>query len=253
MRRQRHAVAFDSTRNVTVLFGGEDGLSGRRSDTWEWNGTTWTDVSPGGTAGVNYPTTREDHAMAFDAVNGVVVLFGGDDGPSLSDTWTWNGTTWSDLSPGGIAGTDYPDARSYHAMAFVTGKNAVTLFGGYTGTFLRDDTWEWNGTAWTDVSPAGTSGTDFPAARRRHAQAYDSARGVMVLFGGDDGAARLSDTWEWNGTSWGKPNITGTAGVDYPTGRNFHAMAFDSSRNTVVLFGGYIGGAAFNSDTWEYK
>ena len=39
------------------------------------------------------------------------------------------------------------------------------------------DTWEWIGTAWTQVATVG------PAARTRHAMAYDSDRGVTVFFG----------------------------------------------------------------------
>jgi hypothetical protein len=31
---------------------------------------------------------------------------------------------------------------------------------------------------------------------------YDTARGVTVLFGGNDGIRNLGDTWEWDGSSW---------------------------------------------------
>ncbi len=37
---------------------------------------------------------------------------------------------------------------------------------------------------WDNVSPAGTEGVDFPSARYSHTMAYDSAREVVVLFGG---------------------------------------------------------------------
>ncbi|MDD4868814.1 MAG: hypothetical protein PHQ28_17415, partial [Mycobacterium sp.] len=37
--------------------------------------------------------------------------------------------------------------------------------------------------------------TDGPSARGGHAMAYDSARGVVVLYGGDF----LGETWEWDG------------------------------------------------------
>ena len=40
--------------------------------------------------------------MAYDAATGQLVLFGGFDqqhGADLNDTWTWNGTTWTQLSP----------------------------------------------------------------------------------------------------------------------------------------------------------
>jgi len=48
-------------------------------------------------------------------LNGTVVLFGGcptiDCSAPLSDTWTWNGTGWTQI---GVTG---PSARDGHAMA----------------------------------------------------------------------------------------------------------------------------------------
>ena len=91
---------------------------------------------------------------------------------------------------------------------------------------------------WTNVSP--TSG---PLPRYRHAMAYDSQRGVTVMFGGtSSGSNYLADTWEWNGSSWTQVSTTG------PSARREHAMAYDSLRGRIVLFGGccYLG------DTWEW-
>lgn len=42
-------------------------------------------------------------------------------------------------------------------------------------------------------------------------------------------------------------------GVRTPPGRRQHAMAFDSRRNTLVLFGGFIEGQGFVADTWEWN
>src|ERR1041384_4804856 len=71
-------------------------------------------------------------------------------------------------------------------------------------------------TAWVRAS-APISG------RYGHAMAYDSARGVTVLFGGFAGDY-LSDTWEWNGTVWTRRTVTG------PPGREYAAMVFDAAR-----------------------
>ena len=48
--RRSHAMAYDSQRNVTVLFGGYSGggPSGIRGDTWERDGTSWTQVASTG-------------------------------------------------------------------------------------------------------------------------------------------------------------------------------------------------------------
>ena len=43
-----------------------------------------------------------------------------------------------------------------------------------------------------------------PDARSQHAMAYDSRRGVTVLFGGVRyySESAFDDTWEWDGESW---------------------------------------------------
>src|SRR5690349_1996970 len=87
------------------------------------------------------------------------------------------------------------------------------------------------------------AGAQAPAPRDYHAMAYDSIRGVTVLFGGTGGSS-LGDTWEWDGFSWALRSMTG------PAPRAQHAMAFDSSRGRVVLFGG-IGNSTYG-DTWEW-
>jgi len=56
---------------------------------------TWTRVSP-----ATSPPVRDSASMAYDSATGSVVLFGGANGGSdLNDTWTFNGVTWTRLSP----------------------------------------------------------------------------------------------------------------------------------------------------------
>lgn len=73
--------------------------------------------------------------------------------------------------------------------------------------------------------------------------AYDSARGVCVLFGGWNGSDRLGDSWEWDGNAWIE-RMTGG-----PSPRIGHTLAFDTARNMVTLFGGDVNG--LNGETWE--
>lgn len=75
-------------------------------------------------------------------------------------------------------------------MAYDRARGVTVLFGGFSGSNLLNDTWEWDGTTWAQASP-----TTSPTARVLHAMAYDSTRGVTVLFGGADGGL-LGDTWE---------------------------------------------------------
>jgi hypothetical protein len=76
--------------------------------------------------------------------------------------------------------------------------------------------------------------------------AYDSARGVTILFGGQEGflGPDSDETWEWDGNTWTQRITSG------PTAREDHAMAFDSARQVVVLFGGWHHG--FDGETWEW-
>jgi len=132
--RLYHAMAYDSARRVTVLFGGYC-----NGDTWELDGTTWTQRAVSG------PTGRAGHAMAYDAARGVTVLFGG---CGNGDTWEWDGTTWTQRSTTG------PSPRWLHAMAYDSTRGVTVLFGGLAGSSLKGDTWEWDGTTWTQRNMA---------------------------------------------------------------------------------------------------
>ena len=78
--RASHAMAYDSARGRTILFGGIGGSF--LGDTVEWDGTTWTQRVP-----ATSPSARTYHAMAYDSARGVTILFGGANGSYLGDTW----------------------------------------------------------------------------------------------------------------------------------------------------------------------
>jgi hypothetical protein len=146
-----------------------------------------------------------------------------------------NAQTWTQISATG------PSGRRYHAMAYDSQRGVAVMFGGASGTsgssFLGD-TWEWNGTTWSQRATTG------PSSRSGPKMAYDSQRGVTVLFGGRDANSVASaDTWEWNGNLWTLRASTG------PSARSNHTMAYDSQRGVIVLFGGSIG-LAYLGDTW---
>jgi len=75
--------------------------------------------------------------------------------------------------------------------------------------------------------------------------AYDSVRGVTVLFGGLDANYHNDETWEWNGTSWTLKSSTG------PSARHSHAMAYDDANGVTVLFGGEDE-SFLDGETWEW-
>ena len=76
-------------------------------------------------------------------------------------------------------------------MAYDEARQRTVLFGGLVG---GDETWEWDGTNWTQLKP-----TVSPSSRMHHAMVYDSKRGRTVLFGGTAGG---DETWEWDGKNW---------------------------------------------------
>lgn len=180
-RRTRHSMVYDSVRQAVILFGGEGQTHSLLGDTWVYPPLTWQSLSTTG------PSPRIDSAMAFDSVRNKVVLFGGrDNTTSLGDTWELSGSTWTQVFPSGPV----PSARSMHSMVFDSTRGKVILFGGWTVTgAIVGDTWEFDGTRWTQVALAGPA----PSARYNHQMVYDSARQRVVLMGGYGQA----DTWEF--------------------------------------------------------
>lgn len=228
--RDLAALAYDSVRGVTVLFGGRADTYSFLQDTWEWSNGEWAQRFPS-----TSPSARSAHAMAYDSARGRTVMFGGFDGGWPTSTWEWTGLDWLEWTP-----AISPPGRTGHAMAYDSGRGVVVLFGGF-GASNMGDTWEWDGTNWLARTPANS-----PPARQLHAMAYDSVRGRVVLFGGSGDSGMLNDTWEWDGLTW-----LPRASVNNPSARNSHALAYDSNRQRVILFGGSNNSSDFN-DTWEW-
>ena len=151
-------------------------------------------------------------------------------GPAASGTS--HGTIASPPALGTIAG---PPGRSSSAVAYDGRNRDVVLFGGLaTGATIYGDTWTWDGRQWTQRKPATQ-----PPARYGASMVYDAARKVVLLFGGWDDqqiAHGLQDTWTWDGANWSRERP-----VTSPLPRGFAAMAYDSRRRVVVMFGGHEG------------
>ena len=129
-------TAYDATTGTVVLFDVATTDRGGDTDTWTWNGTTWTKQ----THANNPPTGTSNGTMAYDAATGTVLLFGGTGRPPaffLADTWTWNGTRWTQQHP-----ATSPAGRTRASMAYDAATGTVLLFGGFDGGELGD-TWTW--------------------------------------------------------------------------------------------------------------
>jgi hypothetical protein len=117
------AMAYDSDRHVSVLFGGINGTG----ETWEWNGTAWAVRSSTG------PMQRYFHAMAYDRNRHVTVLTSGAVGilgggyTYFPETWEWNGATWTNRNAA------HAPALRDMGMVFDTTLGVCRIFGGRTG------------------------------------------------------------------------------------------------------------------------
>ena len=225
-------------------------MSGPLNDTWTWDGTDWTQQFP-----VDVPPARSSPGLAYDGQRHVVVMFGGDaaggsdDGVNavpltivpLGDTWTWDGTDWTQKFP-----TPSPSARSSPGMAFhgATNRKVVLLFGGRESSTLFDgDTWQWNGSNWTNLPVTG------PQARSGHRMEYDTDTQTVVLFGGFSNTVPFfNDTWTFDGRgTWTHQNPTSPPGL-----RCCGGMAHDQFRHRMLYFGGGTTNLVKLGDTWAW-
>jgi hypothetical protein len=242
--RINSVMAYDGT-NV-MLFGGQSSSStgGVLEDTWTWNGTAWTQQSP-----ANPPFGRYlAEACQLTISSGHVVMFGGfggaGNGQIITETWDWNGSTkvWTLDSSGGTSAT--PAGRVGHCMD--GGTSYLVMFGGQNapGNAMYNDTWTFNGTNWSQLSPATS-----PSVRTGASMAYDQTHNVWVMFGGKNYYNYLPETWIFNGTTWTQQNPT-----NYPAGLVWTQMCWDSQTGTVLLFGGQSATTNYPSNqTWSWN
>ncbi|MFZ2493070.1 MAG: hypothetical protein WA208_16425 [Thermoanaerobaculia bacterium] len=192
-RRFAH-MAYDPQLKKTVFFGGLETYE-YKNDTWLWDGTKWSQIKK------DKADARGLGMMWYDASLKKVVLYGGLGRPRPEDTVRRYGDMWSfDTTKGWtkITVATTPGER-YGALTTIDPRTGRTiLFGGIRvdqidETIRRqvygDDMWEWNGTAWTRLSPS-----NVPPARENGMFAYDPSSNNFVIFGGYAGYYR-SDIW----------------------------------------------------------
>jgi hypothetical protein len=226
--RTSGTVTYDPVRKRTLLFGGFSGAA--LNDLWSWDGTGWTPGTPG--------TARQAHGAAWDDARGQLVVANGFG--TSNTTATWNGTVWAD------GGAGFAAQRYMFPMANDPVRQRVLAYGGAAqglGAFAGLSAWD--GIAWSTVNEGG--GTK-PSLLAGASLAFDTARGVLVLFGGMDDVPGTpkNETWIWNGMSW----TLATPGRAPPP-RSNGCMAYDTVRQRMVLVGGF--GAGTQLDTWEWN
>lgn len=163
--------AFDPIRRQMVVFGDSPTSV---PTTWGWDGAVWHKLAVGG------PAARLDCAMAYDATQQQVVMFGGVDidilkysasrsdrvaYATLGDTWLWDGATWRQH------GEQWPEVpeespppTSNGAMSYHPRHGGVILYGGLGACVAADPaqgltstdcqaTWLFDASGWHRLSP----------------------------------------------------------------------------------------------------
>ena len=233
-------LIYDAAGQSLLLFGGADPQN--RNDLWLYSvpQKQWQELKPQGPI----PAARFGHSTVYDPIRRRLILFGGQAGGFFSDVWAYDiaANQWTQLAPEGAG----PSARYGHSAVYDKKRDRLVISHGFTTAGRFDDTWAFSLTVnqWTNVTPSGTR----PLQRCLHHAAYDEANDQFLLFGGCSsgfGKCPQDDLWSFdlNRQTW-------TQLPGGPPARERYAMAFDSKRERLIIFGG--SGANLLNDTWSY-
>jgi hypothetical protein len=251
-------MAFDAARGRVVLFGGSNsalGSSETCDDTglaicggpMEWDGGAWSAPVIEG----DEPAPSDSARAVWDSARGRTMLFGGKgafggcgrDSSFCAKLWAYDGERFELLDRGGD-GSEAPQGRSNHIMAYDSRRDRVVLYGGIadqeseycsmtTVGILCRDTWEWDGERWELALGDGP-----PGFRRFAAATYDDANGQVLMFGGETpDSPPLPETWAWDGETWKQVDAPAAA-PQQPSGRLDASLTYSRKLGRVVMFGG---------------
>jgi hypothetical protein len=287
------ALAFDAPRGRVVLFGGAGTTTSTFLDTWEWDGAAWTQVAssiPGlySVGAIAYhPATQRTVLVApdgtgFPTASGTWEWDGASwlkrttttspaadvywaglalneaDGRLVAtnlngqNVWFWDGSNWQyqaatlPMWNGTEAGSEV--RRWAGDLVFDGIRQRPMVLGGFTLSGFStvywepiSDIWEWDGQGWLSMPTS-------PPPRDGFALAWDGHSHKTILFGGRCTSFDPQDLWEWDGTEW-----TRKAPAYSPPPLSLHGMAFDLSRDRLVVFGGVTSQASSPTNaTWEW-
>jgi hypothetical protein len=161
-----------------IVFGGiEEGLSGYRTDTESYDGSSWTTVNPLNTA--------RQAAGAGGSFTSALIAGGQ---PNTSASESWDGTSWTNAPSLGTA-------RGYMNGACES-ETAGVVFGGLPPPVGLGNTELYNGVSWSETN-------DLNTARRSIGGTGTSTSGLCT---GGYTTTSIANTESWDGTSWTNEN-----------------------------------------------
>jgi hypothetical protein len=242
------ATVYDQARGRLVMFGGkipdlaapatgqiEPGAV--TDETWTWDGTRWARPAPPAK-----PPARENALIAYDAARRQVVLYGGGLGTTLQDqelhdTWTWDGSTWTERPSTAAPPPSYQPALTGAVMAYDPASRTILLYVVTSQKLaITTETWRWDGARWTMPHPA-TEPAVVGAA-----MVSDGRR--LLLVGGTTVAGQ-PETWAWDGAGWSRL----TPATPLPAGAA--AFAYDAARGRVVALVAPPSAGPWQTWTWD--
>ena len=201
----------------------------------------------------NRPSSRIYHTIVYHTKADRILLFGGQSKSGwvadLRDIWAYDliNNSWEEL---GVYEAS-PLKGAAQAPAYDIESNRVIVFN------TEGETWAYHYEMrnWEKMSPSQT-----PKSRAGHRMAYDSESDRVILFGGFEAknvnSPVYDETWayDYNKSTWTLmvPEMS-------PPKRMYHAMAYDSESDRVIVWGGRllerlddnsVWAYDFNTDTW---
>ncbi|MEA2328648.1 MAG: large repetitive protein [Thermoanaerobaculia bacterium] len=245
--RYQARMVWDPALHRAVLFGGLTAIDAGTKlqydlgDTWEWTGIRWLQVFP-----AHNPSARAAESMVFDSARNRVVIFGGRLGKlNLNDTWSFDGSDWTEIKTAAA-----PSVREIAGAAYDSTRDRIVLFGGTHQTYNADgknltetplkDTWEFNGTNWTQIL------TDGPLVIKPILE-YDPVRKQTIMLGVSESNVTVMYAWDPAAAKWNQ--LTPTV---LPTCANEGAMTWQSSNNTILYTGGVCSTSLSTEETYEW-
>ncbi|MBV9100464.1 MAG: hypothetical protein JOZ46_08555 [Candidatus Dormibacteraeota bacterium] len=224
-------------------------------------GITAARGGPASSAPSASPGPRTGAALAHDAAHGDSMLFGGVDEAvsppkALGDTWTWDGSAWTERHPpqspppGPVSAMAYDPAGHDVVLVSTAGPGAAVTPSSPVG---RPQTWRWDGTTWRRASGPEPDVTGMPLMATDTAtnsvilvaSALPIAQPLVPCRGGPEPAEPLPNvcppvsnagsvtTWGWDGSGWHR---AATAADTSLPGAPFSGLVTDPASGHVELF-----------------